>query len=52
MKEKDKEPKLPLIPFNMNENGLWGMPFIDPFGSYTGVPIIPTEQPIQDADDL
>lgn len=24
----------------------------DPFGSYTGVPKIPNEKPIQDADDL
>ena len=24
----------------------------DPFGSYTGVPLIPVEQPVQDADDL
>lgn len=24
----------------------------DPFGSYTGVPKVPDEKPIQDADDL
>ena len=24
----------------------------DPQGSYTGVPVIPGEQPVQDADDL
>ncbi|MEG0229244.1 MAG: hypothetical protein RR640_01430 [Oscillospiraceae bacterium] len=24
----------------------------DPFGSYTGVPEVPTDKPIQDADDL
>ena len=24
----------------------------DPFGSYTGVPMIPEEKPVQDADDL
>ena len=24
----------------------------DPFGSYTGVPKVPNEKPIQDADDL
>ena len=24
----------------------------DPFGSYTGRPIDPTERPVQDADDL
>ena len=25
---------------------------VDPMGSYTGVPADPTENPIQDADDL
>ncbi len=24
----------------------------DPYGSYTGVPADPTEEPVQDADDL
>ena len=24
----------------------------DPQGSYTGKPVIPTEKPVQDADDL
>ena len=24
----------------------------DPFGSYTGRPVDPTERPVQDADDL
>ena len=24
----------------------------DPFGSYTGCPLDPNEQPVQDADDL
>ena len=24
----------------------------DPFGSYTGIPDIPDEKPVQDADDL
>lgn len=25
---------------------------VDPFGSYTGKPLDPTEKPVQDADDL
>ena len=25
---------------------------VDPMGSYTGVPIVPLEEPVQDADDL
>ena len=24
----------------------------DPFGSYSGVPVVPEEKPVQDADDL
>ena len=24
----------------------------DPFGTYTGLPVIPNERPVQDADDL
>ena len=34
---------------NLNATGL-GM--IDPFGSYTGVPVFEDETPVQDADDL
>ena len=41
-------------------DGLWPwgpgfgqvIPDTDPFGSYTGRPIDPTERPVQDADDL
>jgi len=35
-------------------NGTYHDPAIetDPNGSYTGKPVIPKEQPVQDADDL
>ena len=34
------------------EKGPLGRNFMDPLGSYTGVPADPLEQPVQDADDL
>ncbi len=49
MKEKKKIPgnMTPARPFNP----LGTFPY-DPLGSYTGVPVIPGEVPVQDADDL
>lgn len=34
------------------EKGPLGRNFMDPLGSYTGVPADPCEKPVQDADDL
>ena len=45
MRKKKKLRFVPIGSVNM------GSP-TDPFGSYTGVPLIPIEQPVQDADDL
>ncbi len=48
-----KEPKrvicIPLLEGPVNSDGLF---ITDPQGSYTGVPVDPHEQPVQDADDL
>ena len=33
----------------LNATGLY---FVDPMGSYTGRPLDPEEEPVQDADDL
>ena len=46
MRKKKKLVFVPIASVNM------GSPTGDPFGSYTGVPLIPIEQPVQDADDL
>ena len=50
-KEKDglKIPAYP--PLGMPLNPL-GPVVVDPLGSYTGRPMDPEEQPVQDADDL
>ncbi len=50
MKEKKDSKIIPNYfglqgPFN-------GLGLADPLGSYTGVPVIPDEEPVQDADDL
>ena len=52
MKKDGKKPEFPLAPLGANKAGLWGIPMTDPLGSYTGVPVPPLEEPVQDADDL
>lgn len=47
MKEKDK--KVIIVPYPMGTNGAISS---DPGGSYTGIPVFPFEEPVQDADDL
>ncbi len=49
MKEKPKIPFPPPQEMPLNPMGLF--PF-DPMGSYTGRPMFPDEEPVQDADDL
>ena len=47
-KTKDQLPNKPLLP----APGIFGISPTDPQGSYTGIPVVPDEIPIQDADDL
>lgn len=47
VKEKKKMICMPVIP----TQGI-DFPMVDPMGSYTGVPVVPLEEPVQDADDL
>ena len=50
MKEKRKEIKN--APAEMGTGGAQSSIDTDPFGSYTGRPDDPYEQPVHDADDL
>ena len=47
--KKTKKIMPPPLDENLNAVGL-GM--LDPFGSYTGVPVYEDTEPVQDADDL
>ncbi len=49
MKNKDKVP-VP-TPLRGPKNPMRTFP-VDPMGSYTGRPMLPDEEPVQDADDL
>ena len=46
---KETRKKVIIVPYPMNNTS----PIIgDPGGSYTGIPLFPFEDPVQDADDL
>ena len=46
---KDSKKKVLIVPYPMNDTS----PIMsDPGGSYTGIPVFPFEDPVQDADDL
>jgi len=47
-KKKNQLPNQPLLPVP----GIFGISPTDPLGSYTGIPVVPDETPVQDADDL
>lgn len=49
MKEKKRKFDHPPLGGLMNNAGMFS---VDRMGSYTGRPADPTEQPVQDADDL
>ncbi len=51
MKEKDKNKDL-LGKFIPLQVPMFNLCNTDPLGSYTGVPLLPTDIPVQDADDL
>ena len=46
---KETKKKMIIVPYPMN---LTGTISSDPGGSYTGIPVFPFENPVQDADDL
>ena len=46
---KEEKKKIIIVPYPMNTSGLI---VGDPGGSYTGIPVFPFEDPVQDADDL
>ena len=48
-KKKETKKKVIIVPYPMNNIGTT---ISDPGGSYTGVPVFPFEDPVQDADDL
>ena len=48
-KEKDKDRARYIVPLGPNFGGAI---MTDPMGSYTGLPLFSTEEPVQDADDL
>lgn len=50
--KKKKEDPVPYVPLTQNKFGLWALNVVDPLGSYTGCPIAPFDEPVQDADDL
>ncbi len=53
MKKGKKETIILPPPMGINGTGMLPLPLItDPFGSYTGVPVVEDEIPVQDADDL
>ncbi len=52
MKREKADQDIPYIPFTKEKFDLLGMMLTDPMGSYTGRPMDPLEQPVQDADDL
>ena len=52
MKQEKAKGDIPYIPLTRDKFDLLGMALVDPMGSYTGIPIEPFEQPVQDADDL
>lgn len=46
---KEPKKKVIIVPYPVHNTG----PTIgDPGGSYTGIPVFPFEDPVQDADDL
>ena len=49
MDEKKNEKKHYIVPKGPD---LGGSILVDPNGSYTGLPLFSTEEPVQDADDL
>lgn len=52
MKNEKTNRDIPYIPLTRDKFDMLGMSLTDPMGSYTGLPIDPFEQPVQDADDL
>ena len=47
------DPKIPIeYPSQQGFANVIGLLVTDPLGSYTGRPLDPKEQPVQDADDL
>ena len=52
MKREKENRDIPFIPLTRDKFDMLGMMLTDPMGSYTGVPINPLDQPVQDADDL
>ena len=52
MKQGNQKNHIPYLPLTNDKSDPLGMILSDTFGSYTGRPIDPMEQPVQDADDL
>ena len=52
MKTRKPHPAAPEISWPVGPDATYRAPVTDPNGSYTGRPLDPAEQPVQDADDL
>jgi len=52
MQHEKNERDIPYVPFTKEKFDFLGMMLTDPMGSYTGIPLDPLDQPVQDADDL
>ena len=52
MKQENRKNHIPHLPLSNDKSDPLGMILSDTFGSYTGVPINPFDEPVQDADDL
>ena len=52
MKQKHQQEQIPYLSHLEGPFHNIGISMTDPLGSYTGQPIDPFDQPVQDADDL
>lgn len=52
MKQENQKSHIPYLPLTNDKSDPLGMILSDTFGSYTGRPENPLEEPVQDADDL
>lgn len=52
MREQKKAKEITCYPLLQGSENAMGLYTADPMGSYTGVPLDPDDEPVQDADDL
>ncbi|MBE6959591.1 MAG: 5-deoxy-glucuronate isomerase [Ruminococcaceae bacterium] len=52
MKHKHEREDVPYLSHLEESFHKIGISLTDPLGSYTGIPVLPADEPVQDADDL